>query len=137
MNAIAAITDSGGIGFKGGLPWPRNSEDLKYFRDKTMGKTVFMGKRTFESLGSKPLPGRINLVTPEKPTPDAWIIGGASVYRQWLPHCERVYLTRVSGEYECDTFFPMDLLMEYFELESIEQGREVYRRKDVIEHARR
>lgn len=59
---IVARDSSNGIGFKNGLPWPKCQSDMKWFRDQTMSKIIIMGRSTFESIGSKPLPGRINIV---------------------------------------------------------------------------
>lgn len=59
---IMACDSNGGIGYKNGLPWGRCDVDMKWFRASTLGKIIVMGRSTFESLGSKPLPGRINIV---------------------------------------------------------------------------
>ncbi len=122
---VAAIANNGVIGRDGGLPW-RLPEDLKHFRALTLGKTVLMGRRTWNSLG-KPLTGRDNWVLTrdaafEAPgartfaTLDAalaahehgelMVIGGAELYRQTLPLAARLELTRVDAEVEGDTLFP-------------------------------
>lgn len=62
INAILAHDDNYGIGKNGGLPWPNNSADMKWFRDCTIGHVVVMGRKTWESIGSKPLPSRVNVV---------------------------------------------------------------------------
>lgn len=59
---IMAREAQGGIGYKNGLPWPKCKSDMEWFRKHTLGKIIVMGRATFESLGSKPLPGRINIV---------------------------------------------------------------------------
>ena len=59
---IVAVDSEGGIGFDNSLPWPKCPEDMQWFRNNTMGKIIIMGRKTFESIGSKPLPGRINIV---------------------------------------------------------------------------
>lgn len=113
------------IGRDGGLPW-RLPEDLKHFRRLTMGNTVLMGRKTFDSLG-KPLEGRANWVLTRDPayapagakvfhTLDAalaappqgelLVIGGAELYRQTLPYARRLELTRVHANADGDTHFP-------------------------------
>jgi dihydrofolate reductase len=62
VNAILAHDDRWGIGKDNGLPWPRNAADMKWFRECTIGHVVVMGRKTWESIGSKPLPKRVNVV---------------------------------------------------------------------------
>jgi dihydrofolate reductase len=121
---IAALADNGVIGRDGALPW-RLPEDLKRFRRLTMGQTLLMGRKTFESLG-KPLDGRDNWVLTRDPAfappgvrvfhslADAlhaapatlYIIGGAELYAQTLPSAHRLELTRVHAAVEGDARFP-------------------------------
>ncbi|HXF99279.1 MAG TPA: dihydrofolate reductase [Bacteroidota bacterium] len=120
---IAAIGKNRVIGKAGKLPW-HISDDLKRFKRLTMGNTVLMGRKTFESLG-KPLPGRRNVVVTSRTIPgietykslDAalaaladqervFVIGGAQIYAQVLERADELYLTFVDGEYEGDVFFP-------------------------------
>lgn len=113
--AIVACDEGGLIGLDGLLPWRLPSE-LRHFRALTMGHAVVMGRRTFESLGQA-LPGRANFVlsrTPGYVAPnarvvhrmgaalavaqklgDVFVIGGADVFAQALPFCDRAYITRV------------------------------------------
>ena len=137
INAILAHDDNYGIGKNNDLPWPRNPTDLKWFRECTIGHVVVMGRKTWESIGSKPLPKRINVVVSNKQLPNPkdggpdhvlsgdindgiqnllpelypnlkiWVIGGANLYRQTLSHCDNIYLTHIPGNYECDTFVEM------------------------------
>ncbi len=115
ISLIAALDDNGGIGNKGGLPWPHNPEDLRWFKDVTMGKVVIVGHNTYKTL--PPLPGRTVLVLErgEEPTrvidelassgvEEAVVIGGAKTYRQWLPYVDRFYIGRIRGEFEVDTY---------------------------------
>lgn len=129
VNAILAMDDNMGIGYENDLPWPRNKKDMAWFRECTSGHVVVMGRKTWESFGSKPLPNRTNIViSTKKPegNPDVWyggdikmildelrddysglhifIIGGANIYRQALPFCDKLYITRIKGVYKCDTF---------------------------------
>lgn len=115
------------IGRDGDLPW-RLPNDLRRFRELTLGQTVVMGRKTFESLPDafRPLPGRTNLVLTRRAGFDApgaqvhhtlesaldacggscFVIGGGAVYRQALPLADRVYATEVDAEVDGDAFFP-------------------------------
>lgn len=105
--------------------------DLKFFKATTWGSVVAMGRKTFESLGNKTLPGRINVVitrnkdwqfdgaetvasieeavalAKEKQYKEIFIAGGGDIYRQALPVANTVYLTRIHTTIEGDTFFPV------------------------------
>jgi dihydrofolate reductase len=116
------------IGSDGTLPW-HLPEDMKRFRELTMGATVVMGRRTWESLPERfrPLPGRRNIVVTRQQDYDApgaetvssleealtavdedvWVIGGGAVYEQALPYAERVVRTRVHLTIEGDTRAPV------------------------------
>ena len=103
--------------------------DFKYFKETTLGKTIVMGLNTFNSIGGKPLPGRKHIIlnndtnykAPEdcqvahsieeavemiKEESEVFICGGASVYKQFLPMAEKLYITEVRANPEGDTFFP-------------------------------
>jgi len=104
------------------------SEDLKRFKKLTSGHTVIMGKNTYFSLPKRPLPNRINIVITDiageqidncamaysiedaiskmDSDKENFIIGGASIYRQFLPHANKLYITWIHQEFESDTFFP-------------------------------
>lgn len=128
ISLIAAHTKNKVIGLNGKMPW-HLSEDLKYFKSITLGKPIIMGRKTFESLGCKPLPGRKNIIlskTAEASSdpnvcwvpsvdkaielcqniPEVMVIGGAQIYQQFLPKAKRFYLSLLDKEYEGDTFFP-------------------------------
>lgn len=126
MFAIAAVSQNWGIGKDNHLLF-RISADMKRFRELTEGRTVLMGRKTLQSLpGGKGLPRRRNIVltansdfaAPDAETAhtpvqavftageEAAVIGGESVYRLFLPLCERVYITKVFADAEADTFFP-------------------------------
>ncbi len=131
MKAIVAADENWAIGCQGGLLC-RISADLKRFRALTLGKTVILGRKTLDTFpGKKPLPGRDNMIMsttmqtpPEggrvfqnldillKNAPeDAFVIGGAQVYRELLPYCDTVYLTRLHAAFPADAWFP-DLDMD-------------------------
>lgn len=127
MNIIVAYDKNRAIGKDGKIPW-HLSDDLKRFKKITMGRPIIMGRKTWDSLPVKPLPGRLNIIfTRERRSldqPDVWwvdsfesamaagmdsfIIGGESIYKQALEKgiVNRVIASEVKGEYEGDTFFP-------------------------------
>ena len=127
FKAIAAVAENGVIGRGLEIPW-RISEDFKHFKRTTLGGVLLMGRRTWESLGSRPLPQRENAVITSHPESVAnarafesleaatkaydgdprtvWICGGAALYRAALPLCSELILSRVKLAPEGDVFFP-------------------------------
>ncbi len=130
MNLIVAVDENWGIGYKGDL-LARVSTDLKNFRKVTGGKTVVYGSNTLATFpGGKVLPGRTNIVLNWEPdyapegaivvhsleelfeelkkydTEEVFVIGGASVYNQLLPHCTRAYVTKFLKAFESDVRIP-------------------------------
>lgn len=120
--AIVAVSENGVIGVNGQLPWAPIPEDLRRFREATTGHAVIMGRGTWESLPVKPLPDRNNIVITSTDHPNFWmhktiknglefaeqtgcekafLIGGENIYREGLPHCTEVLLTRVHETVEC------------------------------------
>jgi dihydrofolate reductase len=126
VSLIVAMAQNGVIGRDNALPW-RLPEDLKRFKAFTLGKTILMGRKTYESIG-RPLPGRANLVLTRDrdwmaagvivvhsveqalmqagPGKELVAIGGAEIYRLVLPFARRIYLTHVHADVPGDTFFP-------------------------------
>jgi len=125
LSIIVAVARNGAIGRGNQLLW-HISEDMQYFKQRTSGHTVIMGRHTFESIG-KPLPHRTNIVVSRTLPPregitvaaslqeavaqcrheaEVFVIGGGALYRQALPIARRLYRTEVHAEYEADTFFP-------------------------------
>lgn len=127
IRAILAADSNNGIGKGGTLPWPKNSADLRWFRDCTTNSVVVMGRRTWEDPAMpKPLPNRYNIVVSdsyisEGPNMiirksdnmkrilsdmdrDVWIIGGANLLQSSLYLCEELWVSRFKGDYKCDTF---------------------------------
>lgn len=119
--------ENGEIGLNNKLPWHLPS-DLKYFKEVTMDKMVVMGRKTYESIG-RPLPGRVNVVltrdrdfTAEgvwiynsvsqllKDTPDSelFVIGGSTIYKIFMPHADKLYITHVNGRFQADSFVDID-----------------------------
>jgi dihydrofolate reductase len=126
VRLVWAQAAGGVIGSAGALPW-HLPEDLKLFRALTLGSTVVMGRRTWESLPERfrPLPGRTNVVLTSDPTWSAegahrsgsvadvlathenlWVIGGGVVYAAFLPHADRLVVTDVDAAVDGDTWAP-------------------------------
>ena len=127
ISLIAAMSENGVIGADNKLPWTL-PEELAYFRKMTSGKPIIMGRKTFESMESKPLPKRHNIILTHTPDFDApgctivhspqdaltaagdcdeiMVIGGATLYAAFLPLASRLYLTIVHQNYVGDTYFP-------------------------------
>lgn len=124
ISLIFAMDKNRLIGKENRLPW-KLPADMAYFREVTTGHTVIMGRKTFEAIG-KALPGRRNIViTREKAyfapgcevlgsveevlknvKDEAFVIGGAEIYKAFLPYCKRLYITLIDAEFEGDTYFP-------------------------------
>ena len=130
ISAIVAVDNNWGIGFNGDL-LEHIPEDLKYFKELTSGYAVVMGRKTWDSLPKKPLPNRFNVVITSQerhfeemtafipfseavsrlkhsPKEDNWfIIGGGQIYKELLPYCDRVYVTKIFKDHDkVDTYFP-------------------------------
>src|ERR1035437_5978074 len=127
ISIIVAISDDYGIGKNNELLW-HISEDLKRFKKLTLGKTVIMGKKTWESLPRRPLPGRKNIVLTDVPgecidcsitaysiedalgkcekNEEIFVMGGGSIYRQFMPIADRLYITHVHFKAAADVYFP-------------------------------
>ncbi len=127
ISMIAAIGINREIGYKNDLLW-HIPADLKRFKAITSGHTVIMGRRTFESIDSNPLPKRRNIIITSQKDYSArgieivhsieeavelvradgevFILGGATIYKQFLPCADKMYLTIVKKEYRADTYFP-------------------------------
>ena len=126
ISIIVAIAQNGTIGDKNALLW-HIKEDMRFFRTTTSGHPVIMGRKTFESLGSKPLPKRKNIIITRSDVEfegafvahsleeaiamadddaEVFIMGGAQIYAQALDIADRMYITHVERDYEGDTSFP-------------------------------
>lgn len=128
ISIIVAVAENGVIGCKNRLIW-HIGEDLKRFKRITTGHPVVMGRKTFESLGGKPLRNRVNVVVTRNAdlcvpqgviiassldeavaefpaSEEVFVIGGGEIYRQALPVADRLYLTRIHALPEGDTSFP-------------------------------
>lgn len=142
ISIIVAKDKNGVIGKDNELIW-HIPEDLKHFKNKTLGKVIVMGRKTYESIG-RPLPGRDNIVlTRDKEfradgvdvvnsvdevltllntNDEVVIIGGDSVYKQFIKHADILYVTEIDHKFEGDTFFPE--ITEEWELVDSAEGKE-------------
>ena len=136
LSIIAAVGQNREIGKDNDLLW-NIPEDMERFKKMTKGHTVVMGRRTFDSLWIKPLPGRKNIVMTSQedigfPTvhlvhsvqeildairddDEVFVIGGSKIYQLLLPLCTTMYLTFVHGSFNADTYFPEFNLSEWKE----------------------
>jgi dihydrofolate reductase len=127
ISLIAALSENGVIGKDNTLPW-HYPEDLQYFKKMTLGKPVIMGRRTFESMKSRPLPERKNIILTQDRNfhakdciivyselealaaadnaVEVMVIGGAVIFKIFLPLASRLYLTFIHQKIKGDTFFP-------------------------------
>ena len=109
IEIIAAIAKNNVIGYKNSIPW-NIPEDMEHFKHLTWGKTIVMGRKTYDSIG-KPLEGRKNIVlSRKKPTlikeKDFFVIGGEQIYKLFLPFAQKLHITKIDKEYPGDAFFP-------------------------------
>ncbi|GAA0444559.1 dihydrofolate reductase DfrA [Lentibacillus halophilus] len=144
ISLLAAMDQNRVIGYKNDLPW-RLPNDLKFFKQKTTGNTIFMGRKTFEAIG-KPLPNRENVVITRKqkahfpegvevvhdvntvlqwndehPDDELFIIGGSTIFEQFLAHADRLYITFIDDSFPGDTYFPL-FTEKYWQLTAEEKG---------------
>ena len=138
IKGIMAIDEKGGISKGKSMPWPKNSTDLKWFKDKTLNNIVIMGRKTWEDpFMPTPLKFRINvLVTNKNPSlfngvdyffsgnikskikdiqnkyvnKDVFIIGGSEIIKSTIEIIEEFYLTRIYGDYDCEKFINISII---------------------------
>lgn len=152
IKAILACDDKGGVSRKGTLPWPNNSTDLKWFKENTAGHVVVMGSTTWEDPHMpRPLPNRFNVLVTNRAShynrankyikgdllveiPKlaeahsgliTWIIGGPKIIEQTLGIIDEFYLSRIPGDFDCDTHLPLDKIEDMFTLDWQEAHPEV------------
>lgn len=148
MKTIVAADKNWGIG-KDGCLLCNLPGDLKYFKEKTQGKVVVMGRTTFESLpGKKPLPNRVNIILSRNPdfhpegcivcrsvdelleelkkydTDDVYIIGGADIYKQFFPYCDCHLVTKINESFDADRHF--ENLDKHSDLELVGESEAQY-----------
>ena len=140
ISIIVAMASNGVIGRDNQLPWHLTAY-LKHFKQKTLGKPILMGRKTWESIG-RPLPGRTNIVITRDSSYSAagcevvnsidaaiaaagehdevMVIGGAELYRQVLPDTETIYLTKIHEVFAGDTRFPEIYNTEWHQVERVD-----------------
>ncbi|CAG7646334.1 dihydrofolate reductase [Paenibacillus allorhizosphaerae] len=143
VSFIFAMDETRGIGIDNKMPWYLPN-DFAYFKSKTIGHTILMGRKTFDSVGGKPLPKRLNVVLTRDPGFSAegietvhtaeeamerygrggeelFVIGGAEVFRLFLPYVDRMYVTEILHRFPVDTYF-MEMDMSEWREASRERG---------------
>lgn len=155
VSMIAAVGKNLELGKNNNLIW-HFKEDMKFFKDTTMGHTVVMGRKTFESL-PKALPGRKNIVISSNAqyqaqeaavvtsveealqiadNEEVFVIGGGKIYAEFLPYADKLYLTEIDAECaDADTYFPQfnksDYIKEiinYYDIDGVEFYHVVYKK---------
>lgn len=127
ISLLVAMDKNQLIGKDNDLPW-RLPADLAYFKRVTMGHPIIMGRKTYDSIG-RPLPGRENIIVTrdtsyeaegckvihsieaivkmnEQTDQELFVIGGAEIFKEILPHSDRLYITEINEEFDGDTYFP-------------------------------
>lgn len=148
ISSILASTPSGGIGNRGTLPWPHQKGDMAWFKKHTINNVVVMGRKTWEDpLMPKPLPDRINYVVTNRrllesgaftiqgdvtqqlkvieksyPKKEIFVIGGQQIYEATKDIVQRVYLTRINGNYFADTRLQLESYLRCFRIRSVRPG---------------
>lgn len=135
LSFIVAVAQNGAIGKNNDLLWHLSS-DLKRFKKLTTGHPVVMGRRTWESLPKRPLPGRRNIVFTQNPDfkaegaevvhsvnglfkalegcdDEVFVMGGAAIYQLLLPFTKRLYVTRIYRDFDGDVYFPVIDMSEF------------------------
>ena len=155
LSIVVAIALDGAIGRGNDLLWHLPA-DLKRFKELTTGHTILMGRKTFDSLPRGPLPNRRNIVVSRSLPPcedvevyptieealkaceadeEVFIIGGGEIYRQLLPHTDRIYLTRVQATFpDAEVFFPELDPSEWSETASVTFPRDEKNEYDTTLH---
>ncbi|MCP8616089.1 dihydrofolate reductase [Salirhabdus salicampi] len=143
ISLIVAVDDENGIGKDGQLPW-HLPNDLKYFKEKTVNHPIVMGRKTYESIG-RPLPKRENIIltrnkdfkaegckvihnweavhqlSEQHPEEEVFVIGGYHLFKDAIRFADKLYLTKIEGNFQADTFFP-DVDLSQWKLISKEKG---------------
>lgn len=156
---VAAVAENNVIGNEGSMPWGRLKEDMKHFRNMTMGHPVIMGRKTFESILSsygKPLDGRTNIVLTSRRvfqhegavvfnrlenaldytrslSEKSFVIGGQTIYEQTIQLADCLEITKIKGRYEGDKYFP-EIDMDIWRLIAVENTDKNY---DFLSYRRR
>lgn len=143
ISLLVAMGRNHVIGFENDMPW-HLPNDLKYFKEKTTGQSIIMGRKTFEAIG-RVLPNRETIIltrgasdfpddvkvindidtilkwNKQNPTKEYFIVGGGNIYKQLLPYADRMYITLIDESFDGDTVFP-NFPEEKWTLTSKEKG---------------
>lgn len=140
IGAVFAVDKTNGMGYDNRLSWPHNPDDMRHFKSLTDNQVVAMGKRTWSSSDMpSPLPNRLNVlftnnfldredifqargdiptalkkVQMQHADKNVFVIGGPNILMQAKPVLQRIYLTRIDGEYMNDTYIDLDMFLEGF-----------------------
>lgn len=130
FSIIVAVSENNVIGLKGDMPWKKLPADLKFFKDKTTGHWCILGRKTYNALGDKVLPGRKFIIVTRdtdfisedsmvvhslndaknqfvlKNEEEVFVLGGGNIYTQSFSFVNRIYLTKIHESFDGDTFFP-------------------------------
>jgi dihydrofolate reductase len=154
IRAILACDRDFGIARNGQMPWPKNTDDLKWFRSMTAGSCVVMGRKTWESDMPKPLPNRVNAVVSSSPRDSfsimphcvvkpeeianflenadrvfsVWIIGGARLLNSTLDYIEEIHINQFTKSYDCDTIIDINAIRNRF-YETKVDGKTIFIRR--------
>jgi len=152
ISFIVAMGRNREISNKGKLPWHMPT-DLKYYRDMTRGKTIIMGRKTLDSM-KRPMPDRVNIVmTRDKNfkaegciivhsvdealkaagnVDEVMVTGGADIFKLFFPKADRIYLTKIDGDFEADVFFPEFDIKEWKETSYEEHEKDAENPYDYV-----
>jgi len=149
ISLIVCMGKNNEIGKSNDMPWGRDlPNDLAHFKKTTWGKTIVMGRKTYESIG-RALPGRKNIVLTRDEAferdgvltktirevlsldEELFVIGGSEIYNQFLPYAKRLYITKIHETFEADTYFPSFNEQEY---ELIHEEKGSCDEKNIYEH---
>jgi len=149
MKLIVASDPIGGMGYRNTLPWTKIKGDLPRFKALTDNQKIIMGRKTWDSLPLKPLPGRVSYVVSSVKQDDvttisiadlklpmfddAWLIGGATLIKHCWDYIDEIHLSRIFNLYVCDTYLDLATIHDKFDLESLaklsDHTYEVWKRK--------
>jgi dihydrofolate reductase len=159
LRIVVAVGRRGEVGLKGKLLF-RLKADMQNFRAVTAGKPVIMGRKTWDSLPKRPLPGRPNIVVTHNPgveapgafvfsslpvalaagramaarmgAPEAMVLGGTAIWAEAMPHITQITLTEADAEAEADTFFPKFNLADWREVSSRKHAADADNEADIV-----
>jgi len=152
INAIVAVDNNQGIGYKGSMPWPHLHYDMLWFKLMTENNVIMMGRRTWESMNKRNLPNRKSIIVSKKMDPemdiwmpdidsaityykiylhskDLYIIGGGEIYNACKSFVQKWYVTEVNKNYDCDTFFDYNFVKQ-----TIKNRIEIAKFESPVEH---